>query len=101
MPSGQSGEVIFDKNEKIWDGNLSLSPISGILTVDYDCGNLARGSNSLLRDKERKKTRWLGSQMRNFALGASTTKLSLRPKPTFNAFAHLSQSGGCVAVSPM
>ncbi len=55
MPSGQSSEVIFDKNEKIWGGNLSLSPISGILAFDSDRGDLARDSNSLLRDKERKK----------------------------------------------
>jgi hypothetical protein len=60
MLSGQRGEVIFDTNEKIWGGNLSLSPISGILALNYDCGDLARGSNSLLGDKERKKTRWLG-----------------------------------------
>src|SRR6266516_3130923 len=55
MPSGQSSEVIFDKNEKIWGGNVSLSPISGILAFDSDCGDLARDSNSLFQDKERKK----------------------------------------------
>ncbi len=55
MPSGQSSEVIFDKNEKIWGGNLSLSLISGILAFDSDCGDLARDSNSLFQDKERKK----------------------------------------------
>jgi len=33
MPSVLRGEVIFDKNEKIWGGNLSLSSISGILAL--------------------------------------------------------------------
>ena len=55
MSFRQSSEVICDKNEKIWGGNLSLSPISGIVAFDYDCDDLARGFNSLLQDKERKK----------------------------------------------
>src|SRR5436309_10591397 len=57
--------MIFDTNEKIWGGNLSLSPISGILALNDDCGDLARGSNSpSLRQREEK--RHDGSALPNF-----------------------------------
>jgi len=41
---------------KIWGGNLSLPPISGIFALNDDCGDLARGPNSpSLRQREEKR----------------------------------------------
>jgi hypothetical protein len=53
-PVLQDGEMILDKNEKIWGGNLSLSLISGMLVFGYNSDDSALGDHSPLRHKERK-----------------------------------------------
>src|SRR2546426_11263523 len=78
---------IYDKNEKIWGGNLPLLILSGILVCSDSSGDRLRDPIERAYRRREGKDEWLGSQMRSSVSGVSATRSSQKPQPTFNAFA--------------